>query len=158
MFPEMIRKKQQLPMEDCIRLLQDTPRGVLSLESPLGYPYGLPIDHWYNETDGCLYFHCGKRGHKMDAIRHSDKASFCVMDEGYRRPGEWALNIRSVIVFGRIQILEDREQAIEMVRQLCGKYTQDQEFIEHEIAVSGKNVVVFKLVPDHITGKLVNES
>jgi len=158
MFRDMIRKKQQLPTEDCIRLLKTEPRGVLSLMGDGGYPYGLPMDHWYNDADGCLYFHCGKRGHKIDAIRSCDKASFCVMDSGFRREGEWALNIRSVIVFGRIQILEDPQQAIDITRQLSLKYTDDIAFIEREIQESGRNVLVFRLMPEHITGKLVNES
>lgn len=158
MFREMMRKKQQLPMEECVELLKSQPRGVLSLLGDDGYPYGLPIDHWYCEEDGKLYFHCGKRGHKIDAIRNCDKASFCVMDEGFRREGEWALNIRSVIVFGRVHILPDQEQAIAITRRLSYKYTSDTEFIEREIRQSGQNVLVFSLTPEHITGKLVNES
>ena len=158
MFREMIRKKQQLSREECIEILKQEPRGILSLLGDNGYPYGLPIDHWYCEEDGKLYFHCGKRGHKIDAIRSHDKASFCVCDQGYRREGEWALNIKSVIVFGRVEIIESQEQAIDITRKLSYKYTQDTEFIEREIAQSGKNVLVFSLTPEHMTGKLVNES
>jgi len=158
MFREMNRRKQQLSTEESIQLLKDEPRGVLSLLGDNGYPYGLPMDHWYNDADGCLYFHGGKKGHKIDAIHNCDKASFCVMDQGFRREGEWGLNIKSVIVFGKIQILTDHAKAIEMVLQLSFKYTQDMEFIEREVLESGRNVLVFRLVPEHITGKLVNES
>lgn len=158
MFREMNRKAQQLAPEEAIAILKSEPRGILSLIGDDGYPYGLPLDHWYNDADGCIYFHCGKRGHKIDAIRSCDKASFCVCDQGYRRPGEWALNIRSVIVFGRIRILEDQRQAIAITRRLSLKYTSDTEFIENEIRQSGANVLVFRLTPEHITGKLVNES
>ena len=45
----------------------------------------------------------GKEGHKVDAIRQNGKVSFCVYDQGYREEGQWALNIRSVIVFGTIR-------------------------------------------------------
>lgn len=158
MFREMLRKKQQLPMDECIELLKTLPRGVLSLLGDDGYPYGLPIDHWYCEEEGKLYFHCGKRGHKIDAIRSCSKASFCVMDEGFRRKGEWALNIRSVIVFGKIQILEDPEKTVSVARQLSYKFTSDTEFIEREIRQSGKNTLVFSLTPEHISGKIVNEA
>jgi len=158
MFREMKRKNQQLPPEECTSILKAEPRGVLSLLGDHGYPYGVPMDHWYNDADGCIYFHGGKRGHKIDAIRGCDKASFCVRDQGFRREGEWALNIRSVIVFGRIRILEDQEAAIAITRQLSYKYTSDTAFIENEIRQSGANVLVFRLEPEHITGKLVNES
>jgi nitroimidazol reductase NimA-like FMN-containing flavoprotein (pyridoxamine 5'-phosphate oxidase superfamily) len=52
-----------------------------------GYPYGLPIDHWYCPENGKLYFHCGKIGHKLDAIRTCDKVSYCVMDSGTPEEG-----------------------------------------------------------------------
>lgn len=158
MFREMNRKKQQLSPEESIEILKKEPRGVLSLMGDEGYPYGLPMDHWYCEADGCLYFHCGKKGHKIDAIRSCDKASFCVYDQGYRMEGEWALNIKSVIVFGRIQFVEDFDQAMAITRQLSLKYTNDTEYIDWEIKESGKNTLVFRLRPEHITGKLVKES
>ncbi len=158
MFREMRRKGQQLPADACIRLLKEEPRGVLSLTGDDGYPYGIPMDHWYNETDGCLYFHCAKAGHKIDAMQACDKASFCIMDQGFRREGEWALNIQSVIVFGRIQMLTDREQTLSMARQLARKYFPTEESVEEELMKSGPRVQMFRLVPEHITGKLVNES
>lgn len=157
MFREMARKKQQLTNEECIALLKTEPRGVLSLIGDDGYPYGLPMDHWYNEADGCIYFHSGKSGHKVDAMKKCDKASFCVYDQGYREEGEWFLRIKSVIVFGRIQIVEDQEKAIDMTRQLSYKYTQDTAYIEEEIRQSGHNTLCFALVPEHISGKIVKE-
>ena len=158
MFRPMVRKKQQITEAECIEILKQEPRGVLAVLGDEAYPYALPIDHWYCEEDGNLYFHSGMTGHKVDAMKKHDKASFCVFDEGYRREGEWALNIRSVIVFGRIQIMEDQEKAMEIVRKLSYKYTSDTEFIEKEILQSGAHTLVFALVPEHMTGKLVNES
>ena len=158
MFRNITRVKQQLPKEECIRLLQQQPRGVLSLLGDDGYPYGLPIDHWYNPDDGQIYFHSGPQGHKIDAIRHCDKASFCIYDEGYRIPGDWALNIRSVIVFGRVRIVEDHAKAVELTRRLSYKYTSDSAYIQEEIDKYGHEVLVFTLIPEHITGKITKES
>ena len=158
MFREMVRKKQQLGNEECIALLKEQPRGVLSLVGDGGYPYGLPIDYWYNEEDGCLYFHSGPMGHKIDALRANDRASFCVMDQGFREDGDWALKIKSVIVFGRLRIVEDHEKAIELTRALSFKYTEDAAYIQEEIDNYGHEVLVFKLVPEHMTGKITKES
>lgn len=158
MFRELARIKQKLTREDAIVLLKSEPRGVLSVLGDDGYPYGLPIDHWYNDADGCLYFHSGPKGHKIDALRRCDKASFCVYDQGWRNDGNWALNIKSVIVFGRIEIVEDHEKAIAMTRQLSLKYTQDIVYIEEEIEKYGHELLVFRLIPEHITGKITKES
>ena len=158
MFREISRKKQILSKEKIIEILANEKRGVLSVNGENGFPYGFPINYWYNEENGCIYFHSGKSGHKVDALRACDKASFCVYDGGYRCEGEWALNIKSVIVFGRIQIVEDHDEAMDICRKLCYKFTSDSDYIEKEIATSGKNTLCFKLVPEHITGKKINES
>lgn len=158
MFREMVRIKQQLTKEEAVELLKKEPRGVLSLLGDEGYPYGVPIDHWYNEADGRIYFHSGREGHKVDAIRSCDKASFCVCDGGYRKPGDWALNIKSVIVFGRIRIVEDHQKALELTRCLSRKYTTDEDYIQQEIDSYGQEVLVFALEPEHITGKITKES
>ena len=158
MFRKLTRIKQKLSPEESISLLKSEPRGVLSVLGDDGYPYGLPIDHWYNDADGRIYFHSGKTGHKVDAINRCDKASFCVCDEGYRMEGDWALNIKSVIVFGRIRIVEDYAQALELTRQLSRKYTQDEAYIQKEIDSYGHEVLVFYLEPEHITGKITKES
>ena len=55
--------------------MNNTKRGVLSLIGDDGYPYGLPIDHWYCEEDGKIYFHGAKEGHKIDSIKACGKAS-----------------------------------------------------------------------------------
>lgn len=158
MFREMVRIKQQLTKEEAVELLKKEPRGVLSLLGDEGYPYGVPIDHWYNEADGRIYFHSGREGHKVDAFRSCDKASFCVCDGGYRKPGDWALNIKSVIVFGRIRIVEDHQKALELTRCLSRKYTTDEDYIQQEIDSYGQEVLVFALEPEHITGKITKES
>jgi hypothetical protein len=43
-------------------------------------------------------------------------------------------------------------------RRLSRKFTGDEDYIEAEIARSGPGAVMFCLIPEHISGKLVNES
>ncbi|MBR1456851.1 MAG: pyridoxamine 5'-phosphate oxidase family protein [Oscillospiraceae bacterium] len=158
MFPEMKRIRQRLPESECLEILKQEPRGVLSVLGEDGYPYGVPINHWYCEEDGKIYFHGGRIGHKIDAMRRCDKVSFCVYDEGYRREGEWALNIRSVVVFGRVAFIEDPERVAEISRQLSYKFTRDEDYIAEEIRTAGARTLCFALTPEHIRGKLVNEA
>ncbi|MBQ2093839.1 MAG: pyridoxamine 5'-phosphate oxidase family protein [Ruminococcus sp.] len=110
MFRKMRRFKQQISDEKCVEILTNEPRGVLALYGENGYPYALPLDHLYD--DGKLYFHCAAEGHKIDAIKANPHASYCVMDEGFRKENEWALNINSVIVFGTIRFVTDKEQML----------------------------------------------
>ena len=157
MFREMAKKNKQISQEACIALLKGQPRGVLSLQGDNGYPYGVPTNFWYCDSDGCIYFHSGQSGHKPDAIRRSPKASLTVLSQGIRRDGDWALCFESVIVFGRIELLED-SAAMEAARQLSFQFTEDSAFIEKEIALYGHETLCFRMVPEHITGKAIREA
>ena len=158
MFREMRRFKQQISEEECIQILKEQPRGVLSVLGDDDYPYGVPLDHWY--CDGKLYFHCAKTGHKLDAVRKHEKVSYCVMDEGFRKEGDWALNIKSVVVFGRIRIVDDTEEdlMVMIATGLCRKFTDDAEFLQKELTHALPRAAFLELTPEHMTGKLVNES
>ena len=158
MFREVARKKQVLTSEQITEILKAEKRGVLSVQGDNGYPYGLPMNFWYNEENGYIYFHSGKKGHKTDAVSADNKVSFCVYDEGYRKDGEWSLNISSVIVFGRMNIVKDPEKANRIYRSMSLKYTSDIEYIDSEIRKFAKDTVCYELQPEHITGKIVNES
>ncbi|HAW16347.1 MAG TPA: 5-nitroimidazole antibiotic resistance protein [Clostridiales bacterium] len=158
MFRKMRRFRQQVSEEECIRVLKSQPRGVLSMMGEDGYPYGIPMDHWYCESDGKIYFHGAKEGHKIDALKNCDKVSYCVYDEGFRKEGEWALNITSVVVFGRISFVTDMEKAKKIGEGICLKFTDDREYIDHELEHALPRAQCLELTIDHMTGKLVNES
>lgn len=158
MFREMTRKKQQLTQEECIAILKNELRGVLSVLGDDDYPYGMPLNHFYSEADGKIYFHSGKQGHKIEAMMRHNKVSFCVYDQGFRKDGEWALNIKSVIVFGHIELIEEQDKLYEIARLLSYKFTDDAKYIEREIQTAGPRTLMFALVPEHMTGKIVNEA
>ena len=77
-FRDMRRKRQQLSEAESIGILQKATSGTLALLGDNGYPYAVPISYVYHE--GKLYFHSALSGHKVDAIRQCDKASFCVIE------------------------------------------------------------------------------
>ena len=154
----MRRFKQQIADEECIRILKEQPRGVLSMMGDDGYPYGIPLDHWYCEEDGKLYFHGAKEGKKLDSLKLNDKVSYCVYDEGFRKEGEWALNINSVVIFGRMHVVEDEDKKRMICEHLCRKYTDDEEYLKKELTHAFPRVCCLEIEIDHMTGKLVNES
>ncbi len=158
MFRELARKHKQISEEECISLLMGEKRGVLSVNGDDGYPYGMPMNHYYNEEDGNIYFHCGRAGHRLDALRKDNKASFCVYNSGCRNDGEWALKIKSVIVFGRIEIIDDCRTIVDISTKLSRKFTEDEEYIKKEIKAFAHETLILQLTPEHICGKLVKEA
>ncbi len=157
-FRPMRRIKQQISREECEKVLSEQKRGVLSMIGDGGYPYGIPMDHFFCKEDGKLYFHCAKEGHKLDAVSECDKVSYCCMDEGYRKEGEWALNIRSVVVFGHMKLVTDPENTKWICTNLVRKFTDDEAYLQHELKHALPRVQCLELIVEHMTGKLVNES
>ena len=156
MFRDLTRKKQKLSPIACREILKQEVRGVLAVNGDGGYPYALPINFYFDEESNKIYFHSGKTGHKLDAIASSDKASFCVYDKGYHNNGHWSLNIRSVVLFGRVRIVEDWTD--ELMVNFCKRFTDDTDYIYDEIEKFKSNTVVLCLEIEHMTGKLVNEA
>ena len=158
MFRELMRKNKQLSDEECVAILCDEKRGVLSVIGDNDYPYGMPMNHWYNEEDGKLYFHCGTAGHRLDALRKNNKVSFCIYDSGYQKEGQWAFNIRSVIVFGKIEVIRDIDRIVDITTKLSHKFTQDEAYIQDEIEKHAHRTLLLELAPEHICGKIVEEA
>ena len=82
MFRELSRKNKKISDNECFELLSNEKRGVLSVNGDNGYPYSMPMNFYYNNDDGCIYFHCGKSGHRLDSLKKSDKVCFCVYEKG----------------------------------------------------------------------------
>lgn len=158
MFRELTRKNKAATREECILLLENEKRGVLSVLGDDGYPYGMPMNHWYDAESGCIFFHCGYGGHREDSLAHCDKVSYCVYDEGWVQPGEWAKRVTSVIVFGRMEIVDDADEVIRVATALSRKFTDDEGYIAREIKAFAHKTRLLKLTPEHICGKHVTES
>ena len=158
MFRELSRKNKMISVEECAELLTVEKRGTLAVNGDGGYPYAMPMNHYYNECDGCIYFHCGKAGHRLDSLLRSDKASFCVCEQGTREAGDWAFTVRSVVVFGRIEIIDDPAEIREITAALSRKFTDDEQYINTEIENYLRATLLLKLTPEHIRGKRVKEN
>lgn len=157
MFRELQRKNKELSSEKCIEILTNEKRGVLSVIGDNGYPYGMPMNHFYNEQDGDIYFHCGRNGHRIDSLKKNNKASFCVYDSGTVSEGEWALAINSVIVFGKVEIIDDAQTISDISYKLSRKFTDDEEYIKNEIECFSHETLILKMRVEHICGKAVKE-
>ena len=155
MFRPMRRIKQQLSEEEALELLKNAKRGVLSVIGDDGWPYGVYLNPHYE--NGKIYFHSARVGHKIDALRNDVRASFTIIDEGIKDEGGWAYTFKSVVVFGKVEFVENQNETIEICRRLARRFNPSEADIEDEIRRAASHVQVFALVPEHITGKRVHE-
>ncbi|WP_289108378.1 pyridoxamine 5'-phosphate oxidase family protein [uncultured Dubosiella sp.] len=153
MFRTMRRKRQALDEKTCRKILENGSAGVLALYGDDGYPYAVPIS--YALEGDTLFFHSAKSGHKIDAIKRGDKASFCVIDQDEIVPARLTTYFRSVIAFGRVRIVEPASEKRRGIEALAKKYAPDipQEEMDREIDRTWKALTVLALDVEHCTGK-----
>jgi hypothetical protein len=148
----MRRHRQQLSNEENIAILQKATAGTLALLGDEGYPYAVPISYVYNE--GKLYFHSALIGHKVDAIRNYDRASFCVIEQDDVQPKKYTTFYRSVIAFGRIHIIEDEQEKLATARMLGNRYNpNDEESLQKEMEKGFSRMLMLRFDIEHLTGK-----
>lgn len=136
-------------------MLSSAWRGILSVHGDNGYPYGVPVNFLYSE--GKIYFHCAKAGHKLDAVRANDKVCFTVLSEPVRNPGEWWNCFTSVICFGHIAEVTDKQEADRLLRLIGAKFFPEGYDLEKDMRNNAPNALVMEITIDHISGKHVRE-
>lgn len=156
-FREMRCFRQQLSPEECRAILSRGTSGVLAVTGDGGWPYAVPLSYVYR--DGKLFFHCATSGHKLDALERDGRASFCIIDQDQVVPAEFTTYYRSVIVFGPVRILRDREGIEAAARELGWKYCPQEtpEALEKEIAGSLGRMCILEMTVEHMTGKEAKE-
>lgn len=151
-FREMRRIKQQLSKEECIEILNKSSSGVLAVNGDSGYPYAVPLSYAY--SNGKIYFHSALTGHKIDAVKNSEKVSFCVVDKDEVKPKEFTTYFKSVIVFGKAHIIENLSEKHAAIKLIADKYSpgliaEGQKEIERTF----ERFCIVEINAEHITGK-----
>lgn len=157
MFRKIRNVKNQISIEDSQKILEKSPRGVLALNGDEGYPYGLPMNFYYDKELNQIYFHGTKTGYKIDCIGKSPKASFtAIMEEGVSEDG-WSMNAASVIAYGLVEEIEDEEFAKNALVKLASKYYPNRELVDRGIEMGFKNTKMLVFHISYMSGKKVNE-
>lgn len=148
----MRRIKQQLTQEECEKILERGRTGVLAVLGDDGYPYTVPINYYY--TDGKIYLHCAKSGHKLDAIRSNPKVSFCVVERDDILQEKFTTLFKSAVAFGKAEILADKEEMCSSVTALAEKYCSDfLDEVPAEVERGFDILCMIKINIEHLTGK-----
>ena len=156
MFREMRRKNCVISRDAAEKILREGDFGVLALSGDDGYGYAVPIN--YAVDGNKIYFHSANVGHKIDAIARNEKVSFCVVDRHEVVAEEFTTYFTSAIAFGRIKVVEDRDEKIHGLELLADKFcaSASPERRKREIArVDALTVLVVEI--EHLTGKAARE-
>ena len=157
MFRALRRTKRAISDEETRQLLHNEKRGVFAVNGDDGYPFAVPVDYYYDEANGKIYFHGAKSGYKVDALKKSDKVCFTVYGGETYEEGDWAPYVKSAVIFGRCRMIDELDTVTEKVRLLAGKYYPSDDEVEAEIAKDIKAALLYEITIEHMCGKRIHE-
>lgn len=149
---EMRRFKQKMNEEEILEILDRNTHGVLSVvDEP--YPYAVPVS--YVREQSWIYFHCAKSGQKLDAILKNPHVCFCVVDDDTIVPEEFTTYFKSVIVFGKAEVIQDEAEKVKAFYALADKYSKNIEKSKTDKEIEGSKdaALIIKIQIEEMSGK-----
>jgi uncharacterized protein len=147
----MRRKDRMVSDEQALEILEKGTYGVLSMSSPMGEPYGVPMNYVLKGRD--IYFHCASSGYKLEMLKVNNRASFCVVGKAETIPDKFSTRYESVIASGNAAPAggdEKREALLLFVIKYSPEFIREgKEYIDRDEGITS----VIKLATDDITGK-----
>jgi uncharacterized protein len=119
-------------------------------------PYIVTLSYGYDKVNRTLYFHCSKDGLKNEFARQNPHACITVIDDKGYIKNECSHAYRSVVMRGRIEILDEHSEKLQGLDVLIGHLEENPELIKAGLPrkqhlLEGMNIWKFKI--DEITGK-----
>lgn len=157
MTHEMRRKLQQLPDSEVQAIFNRATSGVLALIDEDDCPYAVPLS--FVQMGENLYFHWALQGHKVSAMQHCSRASFCVIDKDTIVPEKYTTYYRSAVAFGTLRVVEEEATCFAVMQKLAEKYRPQGTAEQHqaEIDSSKGRFLVVELTVNRRTGKAAKE-
>lgn len=148
----MRRKDRATDQSFAEKIIDKCSFAVLSAITPEGGPYAVPLS--VVRMDGALYFHCAKTGTKIDAMRTDSRVMLVCVGDVDPIDGEFAITYESAVVKGKAEEVTGDDEKIRALKTLSVRYTPEiMASFDREIEKCFKEVAVWKIIPEEITGK-----
>ncbi|MBL7905189.1 MAG: pyridoxamine 5'-phosphate oxidase family protein [Bacteroidales bacterium] len=118
-------------------------------------PYTLPFNFGFENNT--VYLHSAPVGKKISVLRNNPYVciAFSTAHQLYKQSPEvacsYGMRYKSVLVFGKVEFIEDPAEKIGILNIIMRQYTQRGDFSYSDPSV--KNVAVMKVVTDRIEAK-----
>ncbi|MGF1584909.1 MAG: pyridoxamine 5'-phosphate oxidase family protein [Bacteroidales bacterium] len=150
-----MQAKTDLKPEEIEQIIVKCDACYLGMVSDDAVPYVIPMNFGYQ--DGILYLHAGPGGKKFEVLKKNNRACAAFStDHELRGRHEgvacsYFMKYRSVLLHGRIEMIDDYDEKIRALNIMMKKYTGKDDFSYNAPAVN--NVQTFRLVVERAEGR-----
>lgn len=115
----MSEKRIRMNEQEIRESLHKCSYGILSMVDEEGKPYAVPLNYFYLEEEEALYFHCAKKGRKIEALRKNPQVSFVAVEQERIVEEFFTTSYSSVMVEGRVSFVEEDQEKRRLLHILC---------------------------------------
>lgn len=156
-MPEMRRKLQHIPHDECLAMLRDGQFARSPCMVPAATRMRVPMNYALldnGEELPIVCMHSAQQGHKIDAIVNDPKVCFTVVGQSRIVPERITDYFQSVIAFGRAWVENDPQIRLDALHALGEKYCAGFEnLVEDDIVKSGPHCSIILMEIEQLTGK-----
>jgi uncharacterized protein len=154
----MLRSQRQMQEDVARTYLGEQKIGYIATVDANGWPYVLPMSFIY-EGGPILWFHtAGRHGHIFHNLQTNPRISLAVGEKGGITPVEdgyvcdSSLLYRSVVVFGTVEVVDDREKKNWFFDQMVRKYGDPTLTFKPGYPLLDR-IILFRMAIEILTGK-----
>ena len=157
MHGQMHRAKRQMPWEEVKEFLRSGKTAHVATTDAQGWPYITPLVYIYEDGD-LLYLHSGDHhGHFLTNLQHDTRVCLEISDIGPLHQGHpyacnSALVYTSVVIFGNITTLHERERKAWFLDRLLEKHGESNWKFEPGYPLID-HILLYELKMEIVTGK-----
>lgn len=119
-------------------------------------PYAIAMNFGYSEKDNALFFHCAKKGRKIDILKKNPKVCGTIIDDIGYQDGDCSHNYRSLTIFGKISFITENQDKYDALDVMYEHLESNPTTFKMNAKVNDKaldNIHILKFEIEHITGK-----
>jgi len=118
-------------------------------------PYLVPLNYGFDYSECCFYFHCARKGKKMDFLKENPVVWGQVLEDRGYRTGQCDHAFRCVMFHGRVAFLETEDEKRHALEVMIDHCEPDPEPVKSHLLVKGRldKVFVGRIRVDAMSGK-----
>lgn len=118
-------------------------------------PYIVTLSYGYDESKEALYLHTGLKGLKIDFVTYNPNVCATIIDDGGYIMGKCAHKYRSIVINGKISLIENLEEK-KYAMEILLNHLEDNPSVVKERALKDEsvynNVAILKLDIESLNG------
>lgn len=127
---EQVRRQDRLLDENLAdELVRKGEYGVLSMVTPEGEGYGIPVNYVWDESLNALYIHCAPQGKKLTCLAHQPLVTFTIIGRTGVVPSKFTTNYESVVLACTAHTGLPAEERMKALELILDKYAPDDKTV-----------------------------